>query len=193
MALAACTAVDPSGFGEASSTPSAEASQSLPASEEPSSSAAPSAEPTDEMGEFACSFPVTGVGTVVRAQITDIRVGTHDGYDRIVFEFDNGIPEFTLDEAVAPLLADGSGLPIDVAGNVFWRLVMQGGTSVSPDGVETYLGPTDFTPGFPKLTQLITGGDFEAVSTWYVGLDDTSCVRVLTLADPSRLVVDIEH
>jgi hypothetical protein len=70
---------------------------------------------------------------------------------------------------------------------------MHGGTAQSPDGDPTYDGPFDFTPDFPKLTQLISGGDFEAVSTWYFGLDDASCVRVLTLTDPSRLVIDIEH
>jgi hypothetical protein len=64
---------------------------------------------------------------------------------------------------------------------------------VSPTGVETYDGRTDFKPEFPQLTELIEGGDFEAVSTWYIGLESASCVRVLILADPSRLVIDIEH
>ena len=64
---------------------------------------------------------------------------------------------------------------------------------VSPDGVETYTGPTDFTPDFPKLEELALAGDFEAVSSWYIGMSETSCVRVLTLQGPSRLVIDIEH
>src|SRR5688572_7128340 len=102
--MAACTAVTPSGSGQASASPSAAASESLPASQVASATEAPSTAPSENLGEFACSFPVSGVGTVVRAQITDIRVGTHDGYDRVVFEFDNGIPEFTLDEATPPLL-----------------------------------------------------------------------------------------
>ena len=191
--MAACTAVDPSGSGQASASPSAAASESLRASQVASASAAPSTAPSDDLGEFACSFPVSGVGTVVRAQITDIRVGTHGGYDRAVFEFDNGIPEFTLDEATPPLLQDPSGLEMDVEGTAFWRLVMHGGTAVSPDGVETYIGPTEFTPEFPKLAELESAGDFEAVSSWYIGLNEASCVRVLTLTTPSRLVIDIEH
>ena len=192
LVVSACTS---GGSPAASTSPSAVASETAAASPsvEASASEEPSTEPTDGLGEFACSFPVSGVGTVVRAQITDVRVGTHGGYDRVVFEFDQGIPEFTLEEATPPLLQDASGLELDVAGNAFWRLVMHGGTAVSPDGVETYIGPKDFTPDFPKLAQLISGGDFEAVSTWYFGLDETSCVRVLTLTDPSRLVIDIEH
>lgn len=149
--------------------------------------------PSDDLGELACSFPLTGVGTVVRAQITDIRVGTHDGYDRVVFEFDNGIPEFMLDEATPPLLQDPSGLEMEVDGTAFLRLVMHGGTAVSPDGVQTYTGPTEFTPDFLRLAELESAGDFEAVSSWYMGLSEASCVRVLTLTTPSRLVIDIEH
>ena len=43
-------------------------------------------------------MPIEGEGTVDRAQITDVRVGTHEDYDRVVIEFDEGIPAFTLDE-----------------------------------------------------------------------------------------------
>lgn len=191
--LAACTVADPSGFNSSAASPSAttQTSASPVASVEPTNE--PTSEPTDDLGEFGCDFPVTGVGTVVRAQITDVRVGTHDGYDRVVFEFGNGIPEFRLEEATPPLLQDPSGLEMDVEGNAFLRLVMHGGTALSPDGVETYTGPTNFTPEFPSLAELASAGDFEAVSSWYIGLSETSCVRVLTLAGPSRLVIDIEH
>ena len=191
--LAACSVADPSGFNSSAASPSAatQTSASPEASVEPTNE--PTAEPSDDLGEFACRFPVTGVGTVVRAQITDVRVGTHDGYDRVVFEFDNGIPEFRLEEATPPLLQDPSGLEMDVDGNAFLRLVMQGGTAISPDGVETYTGPNDFTPEFPRLAELVSAGDFEAVSSWYIGLSETACVRVLTLTGPSRLVIDLEH
>ena len=48
-------------------------------------------------------------------------------------------------------------------------------------------------PAFERLLQLLEGGDYEAVSTWYLGLDEGGCFRILTLSDPSRLVIDIEH
>ena len=63
-----------------------------------------------------------GVGTVDRAQITDVRVGTHGDYDRVVIEFDEGIPDARLvpgshrDEgrhirriAAHQIIADGEG------------------------------------------------------------------------------------
>ena len=70
---------------------------------------------------------------------------------------------------------------------------MHGASKVSPEGGVTYNGETNFAPGFDRLIQLIEGGDSEAVSTWYLGLDGAGCYRVLALTGPSRLVIDIEH
>jgi hypothetical protein len=192
LILGACGAAG-SSSGATSQAASAEATQSAPLTAAASPSEAASAVPSDRQGAFDCSLPVNGDATVARAQITDVRVGRHDGYDRVVFEFGNGIPQFTLAEATPPLLRDPSGLPLSVRGHAFWQLVLQGGTKLSPSGPETYIGKTDFKPGFPKLRELIEGGDFEAVSTWYFGLDTASCARVMTLTDPSRLVIDIQH
>jgi hypothetical protein len=170
-----------------------EAEPTVPSQASPTPTPTSSAEPTDDLGAFSCDLPIEGDGTVTRAQITDVRVGTHAGYDRVVIEFDEGIPPFTLDEATPPLLADPSGMQMHVEGNAFWSLVLQGGTRLALDGSLSYDGRTDFTPDFPVLAELVEAGDFEAVSSWYIGLHQPSCARVLTLTDPSRLVIDIKH
>ena len=193
LALAACTP-----GGSASNTPDGSA---LPSSE-PSvaasgaASVGPSAsevEPTESLPAFACAPSVTIASTTDRAQITDVRVGTHDGYDRVVFEFASGVPQTVIKPVLAPLYADPSGQEVDVTGTAFLQVVMTYGTKVPPAGGTTYAGPTNFEPNFDQLAQLIEGGDFEAVSTWYLGLKGGGCLRILTLADPSRLVIDIEH
>jgi hypothetical protein len=197
LALAACTragsgSTPPGASALPSSEPSSAASEA--ASVGPSASAAASeTEPTESLAAFACTPSVTIPATTDRAQITDVRVGTHDAYDRIVFEFASGIPQTVIDAVLPPFYADPSGLPIDVNGTAFLRVVMHGGTKVSPAGGTTYAGQTNFEPDFDQLAQLIEGGDFEAISTWYLGLKGGGCLRVLTLADPSRLVIDIEH
>ena len=61
-------------------------------------------------------------------------------------------------------------MPLDVSGSSFLRLTMRGGTKQTEDGTSSYDGPTDFDPGFPALVDLVEGGDFEAQSTWYLGL-----------------------
>lgn len=189
IALAGCVGSSPA---PSSAQPSGAASVDA-GSPDPSAGASASAsEPTESLPAFACT-PVTVTSTVPRASIADVRVGRHDGYDRVVFEFDAGIPQTVIEAVLPPFFQDASGLPLEVAGSAFLQVTMTGASRVSPDGVVTYDGPTDFEPGFDQLVQLVEGGDFEAVSTWYLGLHGGGCIRVLTLADPSRLVIDVEH
>ena len=72
--------------------------------------------PSDELGPFTCDLPIHVDQTVARANITDVRTGTHDGYDRVVFEFADGLPEASLERAEPPFTHDASGEPIAVAG-----------------------------------------------------------------------------
>jgi hypothetical protein len=178
----------PSAGGSLPPTPDA----TPPASSEMPTTA-PTLQPTPDIGPFSCTFPVEGSGTAARGHLADVRVGTHDGYDRIVFEFTDAIPPYSIDVATPPFSQDPSGLPMTVDGSYFWQVVLNGGTKMLPDGTSSYDGATDFTPGYPKLAELVESGDFEAVSTWYIGMSGESCVRVLTLDGPPRLVVDIEH
>jgi len=173
---------------------------SAPATNEPPVSSQPSAEqvPSGDLEPFTCDLPIHEDATAPRvANITDVRVGTHADYDRVVFEFEfaDGLPEMTLDRAGPPFSEDGSGFPIEVDGASFLGLTMRGGTKQTEDGTSSYDGPTEFEPGFPSLVHLVEGGDFEAQSTWYFGLSSEACVRVLTLTDDGapRLVIDIEN
>lgn len=216
-ALAACTG----GTGQPRETTSSGASQtasaapsasqatpsaSAPASPSASPSAAPvsetpatpAPEPTAQLAQFDCTLPWSLPATVDRAQIVDVRVGSHgsgaSGYDRIVFQFQgSGIPEVTLRAGTPPFTKDPSGLPLAVRGNSFLVLVLHGGTAITPDGRITYSGSTDFRPGFPALTEFSQAGDFEAVSEWVAGLSGPSCHRLFVLKSPTRLVLDVQH
>jgi hypothetical protein len=161
-------------------------------------SGSPGAEPTTGLAPFDCSLPKSLPATIDRAQIVDVRVGTHgtgaSGYDRIVFQFrDTGIPEVQIRAGTPPFTQDPSGLPLTVSGTSFLVIVMHGGTGVTPEGTITYNGSTDFKPGFPALVELKQAGDFEAVSEWVAGLSGPSCHRVFVLQAPSRLVIDVQH
>ena len=194
LALAGCAAGSPSVAPSDSPIASPSAAPSTTASEAASVEASAAAsEPTESLPAFVCTPSATIASTTNRAQITDVRVGTHDGYDRVVFEFASGLPDAVIEGVLPPMYADPSGIEMDVAGTAFLRVTMHGATKLSPEGGLTYGGSTSFKPGFDRLAQLIEGGDFEAVSTWYLGLDGAGCFRVLALSDPSRLVIDIEH
>jgi hypothetical protein len=193
LVLTACAG---SRFGGGASTepsaPSQPASQA-PASQDVQPSVPASVEPSPNLGPFACDFPMENRGTPVHSQLVDVRVGEHDGYDRVVFEFDGAVPEYILNQASPPYVEDPSGLPVEVEGEAVWQLVMLGGTRVTPDYETTYDGPLSFERDFEKLVHLVEAGDFEAVSTWYIGMTGESCARILALDDPTRLVIDIEH
>ena len=194
MTLAGCigASAQPSSAGTSPSEPielpSASETVSLPP-------ASVDAVPSDELGPFSCDLPVVEAATVALANITDVRVGTHASYDRVVFEFADGLPELTLDRATPPFTHDASGMPVEVTGDSFLRLTMRGVTKQTAEGTSSYDGPTDFDPAFPSLVDLVEGGDFEAQSTWYLGLAGEPCPRVMLLSDdgPPRLVIDVEH
>jgi hypothetical protein len=191
--LVACSSPAAAPTGSGATSPSPQASDAAA----PSSSAdAATVEPVppDELGEFSCDLPAVEQATTARANIVDVRTGTHaDGYDRVVFEFVAGTPEVSLDRAEPPFTQDASGLPIEVEGESFLRLTMRGGTKQMEDGSSSYSGSRDFDPDYPMLVDLIEGGDFEAQSTWYLGLRDEACVRVMLLDDEPRLVIDVQH
>ncbi len=198
LLLAACQpSASSTESGSPHSTASSEATAGASGDETtgPSSSetAAPTPSPTD--AGWICGLRVTLAATGASlVHVVDVRVGTHTDYDRIVFEFgEAGTPAFMTEHASPPFVKDPSGLPMTVAGSNVLQLTLNGATKLADDGSSTYTGPTDFTPGFPQLVQLVEQGDFEAVNTWYMGLDGGDCLRAAVVTDPSRLVIDVQH
>jgi hypothetical protein len=141
------------------------------------------------------------------AYLTDVRVGTHEGYDRVVFEFappDNGsaafgTPRYRLSRVTPPITEDGSGRPVEVDGAYHAGIVFHGGTGVEftasdPKGYKlTYTGPREIKTGYRVLAETQETGDFEATLAWAFGLNRASCWRVSVLEDPLRVVVDFLH
>lgn len=148
-----------------------------------------------------CS-PASGGGDGAPAtQLVDVRVGTHEGYDRLTFEFapadasSSGpfvIPHYRV-ESQDTVTEDGSGLPVAMDGTSFAGVVFWGASGWDVDGRQTYLGPSDLRPGFETLSELRRTGDYERVLSWGIGMAGPSCWQVSVLQDPPRLVVDLPH
>lgn len=137
------------------------------------------------------------------AQLVDVRVGSHAGYDRIVFEFGAsrdggsfGVPRFEVRPLEAPILDDPRGAVVPMRGSSFAGVVFHGATGVAfttsvPQGYElTYDGPRELRPDFPVLVEAEQTGDFEATLSWAFGLSRPSCWEVSVLHDPLRVVID---
>jgi hypothetical protein len=191
----ACSAPTATAPASATAEPTPSASLQPSPNESGAPASTPEPIPSDELGPFTCDLPLHESATVALANITDVRTGTHEGFDRVVFEFNQGLPEASLERATPPFAHDATGEPIEVQGSSFLRLIMRGGTKQTAEGTSSYDGPREFETGYPALVHLVEGGDFEAQSTWYFGLAAESCVRILTLTDDgsARLVIDIEH
>ena len=118
------------------------------------------------------------------------------GLGRITFTFlPSGnvaaIPEVAIRPGTPPFTRDPSGLPLEVAGTAFVVITLQGGTALDESYNPTFEGPFDVAPGGGPIIEMKRAGDFEAVSSWVVGVDGPPCVRILPLDGSSRLVIEI--
>lgn len=136
-------------------------------------------------------FP--GGGGAERARLVDVRVGAHDGFDRIVLEFrGQDIPSYRVGYLDPPVRQDGSGNKVDVAGNAFLELRTTPASGRTAHGKTTYEGPRRVPGGSASVvTEVVRTGDFEANLAWVAGVDRRRPFAVAFLKDPLRLVVDV--
>jgi hypothetical protein len=118
--------------------------------------------------------------TVVRG----VRVGSHTGCDRVVFEFAGPMPGYSV-RYVPTVTRDGSGLPVALSGSAFLEIVLR------PTSTTTHAPQSSVTPGYAELRQVTGAGDFEGVTSYGVGLKSKQPFRAYRLASPNRLVIDI--
>ena len=190
-ALVGCTgAVD--GAGTTTDTTGAGSALALTAS-------SGSGDPLDPLGEATTDavesdgYPGTGEPSL----LTDVRVAGQETFDRVVLEFAEDVPEHRVEYVEPPITRDGSGAPVDIAGEAFLQITAQSASGVDLSGDQprpTYDGPARFDPPYAEvIAEAVRTGDFEGVLTWTVGLEERVPYGVVTLEEPPRLVVDIRH
>jgi len=91
---------------------------------------------------------------------------------------------------VDQLVEDGSGDPVSVAGAADLEVVFQGANAHRENGSPT-VSPRRFSPGLTAVKEIAQLGDFEAVVSYGIGVDQQRPIQVFTLSNPSRLVIDI--
>lgn len=128
------------------------------------------------------------------ALLVDVRTGRHDTFDRVVFEFDHGLPGYRIEYVQPPILGEFSGEPVDIAGNAFLRVNFRVAAAHDPStGEPTYTGPLEIVSRLPSLVELGRTGDFEGQLTWVMGLTEEVDFRVFELEDPFRVAIDVKH
>lgn len=162
----------------------------------PSSVPATSATTTPAVFDGASTTPVSVAPGPNRALLKAVRSDHHDGFDRVVFEFENVAPGYAVKYVARPVIEDGSGRVVEVAGAAVLQVVMENasGADLLGENVrQTYTGPNRISPAnTTTVEEMVRVGDFEALLTWAVGTTGEKPFKVAVLASPPRLVVDIE-
>lgn len=200
--LAACSGDDhhvtePSSSGSGTTT--------TPGSETTTPSATPEPTTTDTAADPDAStagappFPAdTSPDTADPSQdamltVTDVRIGRHDGFDRVVYEMGgSGTPGWTVqyvDEAVQ----DGSGNVIDIPGDGTLQVLISGSAYPMDSGAEPFGSDVPVTgAGTVTVTEAQGWSVFEGITDAFIGLQAPGHpFRVYLLESPVRVVVDI--
>ncbi len=122
----------------------------------------------------------------------DVRVAGHEGYDRVVLEFTGtGVAGWSVTYVDRARL-DGSGEAVRLGGAAFLDIYASHTTWPSPD---YYGGPRRLVPEDDShVAEVYVGGTFEGHTQVIAGLNEGARpFRVFTLAQPSRLVIDVVH
>lgn len=145
--------------------------------------------------EGATTNPVVWKGASAAVELlTDIRAARQAGYDRLVFEFRDGVPGCDVRYVEPPVRADGSGDEVAVAGGSVLRVRMEPALDADltqESAPRTYTGPTRFSPNTAAIVEVVRTGGFEAVLTWAIGVAGEKPFVVTRLQDPPRLVIDV--
>ncbi len=129
--------------------------------------------------------------------LTHVGIEALECSDRVIFSFREAAPgpgyNISYEPAETAKAEDGSGNPIEIDGSAFLvvRLTPAMTAEIVGEQVQpSYTGPRKLTPaGTSFVRQVAKTGDFEAVVTWVIGLDEE---RPFTAtASPSELVVEL--
>lgn len=124
--------------------------------------------------------------------VCKIRVAKQKGFDRVVFEFDDGKPQYVIQYLPSNIYqTEGGDREIKIAGNVFMVVNIYGiGVDDPPCELKSY---PKKKLNFPTLMQIQKAIWFEGIQDFLIGVKAKKPFRVQELSNPSRLVIDFKH
>jgi hypothetical protein len=177
----------PTATPEVSDVPTAEPGTPLP-DDEPGT-------PIPSGSTDSSVFPASPDPAAEPALLVDVRVGAHPeggGFDRIVFEFEDGQRPSGIVGYKDDVAQCGSGAPVDPAGSHTLAVHFDFTNAHTEAGELSIPSTTVSGPGNSILESESTC-DFEAVVEWAVGVDGEKPFTVTLLDSPNRVVVDVAH
>lgn len=124
--------------------------------------------------------------------LTDIRMGAHEGFDRVVLEFAGaGTPGWDVRYVDAPVGSPG-GEPVRIEGAAVLAVGIDP-VAYPQDDPTAYDGPGRLRiPDAQVVSELVYASLFEGRLQAFVGVDDGEMpFRVYRLTEPSRVVIEV--
>ncbi|HKO94573.1 MAG TPA: DUF4339 domain-containing protein [Polyangiaceae bacterium] len=126
------------------------------------------------------------------ALLQALRTSKNDGFDRVVFEFRERMPGYRLEYLDTPVRHCGSGAVPRIDGDA-WLEVRFSPASAHTESGESTVRARELKPALSALREIERTCDSQGIVTWVVGTASARHFRAFELADPPRLVVDIDH
>ncbi|MGI5951410.1 MAG: AMIN-like domain-containing (lipo)protein [Brooklawnia sp.] len=126
-------------------------------------------------------------------QVAEVRVGAHEGYDRVVIEFTGGQAAdlYWWAEYDANPRTQGKGDPVELSGEATLRVNLQG--IAMPGAGEDVVRALQDNSAHGAVTGVYVDPMFEAMIQVFIGVEDRAGFCISTLESPARLVIDIEN
>jgi hypothetical protein len=122
------------------------------------------------------------------AELRSVEALERGGADRVVFTFQGPAPGYRV--RYVPKVTGQSGRRLPLAGEAFLEVRFDPARAHDPAGRPTFPTAT-LTPGSPVVREVRFAGDFEGRVRFGIGLAGRGGFRVVELADPTRVVVDV--
>lgn len=154
---------------------------------------------TQEGSEGKGRLNVWTTGMVLREDYTKrtdfltMRVGTHKGFDRVVFEMGEALPKYYV-KYEKPPFSTYDGRDFEMRGKAFIEISFYP-VSYSDERRQASerLERQQNKINWPVIRQVLNSDWFEGEIIYRIGLKRRTPFRVQTLSNPSRLVVDFKH
>jgi hypothetical protein len=187
------------GGGDTSTAPSPVSASPSGSAGGTTASAAPAVPgDTAEDGADAPPFPsdaepdTAHPATDSRGTVRDLRLGRHDGFDRVVLEVGGlGTPGWDV-RYVDVASSQGKGDAVEVAGNAVLQVTLTGMGYPFDTGVEEYASADPLRSADAEVVrEVVWDSTFEGTSVAFVGTTARTPFRVYLLEDPVRVVVEV--
>lgn len=133
--------------------------------------------------------------------MSDVRMASHAGFDRIVFEFEPqfgdlilaaGVPSYRVQYTTAQPFTCGAGDPVTLEGTAILSVWFPDTYVYDLEAGVLTIPTRHFTDDLQVVREAREICAFEATAEWVIGIEGQRGFRISELSSPTRLVIDIQ-